>query len=180
MMMTLEMRALPSLNVNVTDAHATINLLMTVLAEEWGIAELSVQASGSEYTYQTYGSCKKPKSLADGSLACNVSLVFERYIPAGSYTLEVTIFSEEYDYYIVSNEELENQMLPQNIKVVNDNLDKDPPTLLDLDIASTIINITNDSTTFVDLSLVVQDELSGFLYGFVEVIDDQGSSSTQS
>jgi hypothetical protein len=82
--------------------------------------------------------------------------------------------------YIVSNEELENQMLPQIIEVVNDNVDKGPPTLLNLDIASTIVNIPNDNTAFVDLSLVVQDDLSGFLYGYVEAIDDQGSPSIQS
>jgi hypothetical protein len=174
------LNALPSLKVNVTSDRATVILLVTAQAEEWGIAEFSVQASGPEYTYQTSGSCKKPKSMVDGSLACNVSLVFEQYIPAGNYTLEVTIFSEEYDYYFVSNEELESRMLPRIIEVANGIVDKDPPTLLDLDIAYTIVNITNDDTVFVDLSLVIQDELSGFLYGYVEAIDDQGSSSTQS
>jgi hypothetical protein len=174
--------ALSPLKVNVTRGPVMVELRVAVEANR-SIAELYLEAfrgRPSDLAYQITNYCSAPRAQVAGPLICNMSLTFPRYIPPGSYSLQLSGYSSKtYDYFVISSTDLKNRKLPNVVEVVNNIADTTPPQLLDLKARSpTTVNVTTRRTS-VDLVVVVKDDLSQFRNGYVQAIDSKGDPQAE-
>jgi Bacterial Ig-like domain len=170
--------ALTPLIVNVTRGPVTVELRVSVEANQSSIAELYLEAFRGrpfESAYQISDFCSAPGVPVAGPLICNMSLTFPQYIHPGNYSLQLSGYSSNtFDYFVISSADLKNRRLPHVVEVFNKIVDTTPPQLLDLKARSpTTVNVTTRPAS-VDLVVVVKDDLSQLSYGFVAAVDSKG------
>jgi hypothetical protein len=175
--------ALSPLKVNVTGGPVMVELRVAVEANRSSIAELYLEAfrgRPSDLAYQITNYCSAPRAQVAGPLICNMSLTFPRYIPPGSYSLQLSGYtSKTYNNFVISSTDLKNRKLPHAVEVVNSIVDTTPPQLLDIKARSpTTVNVTTRRAS-VDLVVVVKDDLSQLSYGYVRAIDSKGDQQAE-
>jgi hypothetical protein len=108
----------------------------------------------------------------------NVSLAVPQSTKPGKYSLELNLNDEAGNYESYSASQLAEMGLPSSIVVVNPAYDATPPLLTDLAILPAAKVDVSLAPATMELQLVVQDVVSGFQYGVVELWStDQGMNS---
>jgi hypothetical protein len=171
---------LTPLTVNASSNSKLATFQVTVQDNIAGVSNLYLAASNEQGDYLYDPDYKgSQQAVIVGKLAVfSVSLAAPQSTKPGKYLLELNLNDEAGNYESYSASQLAEMGLPSSIVVVNPTYNATPPLSTDLAILSAAKVDVSLAPTTVELQLVVQDAVSGFQYGVVELWStDQGMNS---
>jgi hypothetical protein len=182
----LSLVALTPTTVNASSAVRSVKYELVVQDVPAGIKELFLSASHSDGSSsivdQTYICYLKPPScypktpIAGQPAKFNFSLEVKQSTKPGKYLLGLSLSDAAWNTEFFTSQKLAALNASSTFEVVNPEYDGQPPELKDLVLlSSSKVNVSLAPAT-IDLQLLVQDDISGFKYGTVQLYSPASSN----